>query len=934
MYSWYSLAGVLAFLFLGRPLLVRILLFNRMQALRVRHPKSYPIARQETAPAEAATMASIEPELESAGLIFEQAEIQIPDFGEKFTRPLWIFADQERLVRVSIHTQITRVGNLPICTFVTLMNDGGAAYSGIYMAIEKSNRIARYNQIANTALTDQLAAHRAFVASLAPAQPVSHLSLDKWEPRFEAIWDESAALRLKSGELKRVGTDEYAYSALESWRRASRSLAAVRILTKSPHVVRQATALAESEAGRPGIDEEIARYYKLDAQTKISNNGAASKVIALVVTLALFLLAFHLAFSWQIVLLLLGVLTFHEGSHLLGMRIFGYQNLRMLYLPFLGAVAIGAKKDYVPPWKELVILFLGPLPGFMLGLLVMLNSALERLPLRTEIAGMLIFVNLFNLAPVFPLDGGQILDILLFRRFSYARVAFLGLSAIALILTAAFGILPYSFAVFGGLFIYQLRSQLQRAKVSHYLKQELGKPLAWQDERTLLAAIFEYIRQSREMPADGTRAGLLAKNNKILSNPLLQFSFVRQVLAQCKSDPAPPLTCLLAIVAYTSPAWVAFLALRVEQHRTHAAIVAELANDRATGLLDIPHDQRPLGQVDGTQAFLQIDQSYEKWDMDERFQRIKHTLSSPEPDLKTLQIQFQRPEMVQALVLARKVAMADYITPQKYTDNVGISNLTEWLCASAVSSALLGDSAQAWSDLEAALHSICVVQKSPDGSTGGAMYWQLSQALRACEVVMSRISPSAGENARLKSLISMARLRRPMLIDSIGDDVDQLTNTWEEYRQTPLTARLYNDFSQNSEVEHMHLGEQEIRDLKDQLKAMDSSPSVAGEAHGANDIAIFGDRNLAALNLANAALALEEYRAENGRLPDSLHDVSAMSDTERSEIIWRPKRNLLVDAGAFQNSNGKLVSDQDPPPDSLYAKGYSPYRWKLAPGSK
>ena len=47
------------------------------------------------------------------------------------------------------------------------------------------------------------------------------------------------------------------------------------------------------------------------------------------------------------------------------MRAFGYRELGVVVLPFLGAVAFG-RKDDAGPWQKLVVLLAGPLPGLIL----------------------------------------------------------------------------------------------------------------------------------------------------------------------------------------------------------------------------------------------------------------------------------------------------------------------------------------------------------------------------------------------------------------------------------------------------------------------------------------------------------------------------------------------------------------------------------------
>ena len=120
-----------------------------------------------------------------------------------------------------------------------------------------------------------------------------------------------------------------------------------------------------------------------------------------------------------IVIILVSVL-FHEFGHALTAKLFGLE-------PRIELVAMGGLTYHeggkLPYWKQFLIVFNGPLFGFLLfifaSLLLMVPS------IATSMIGGALhtfrFVNLFwtilNLLPVLPLDGGQLLRIILERIF-------------------------------------------------------------------------------------------------------------------------------------------------------------------------------------------------------------------------------------------------------------------------------------------------------------------------------------------------------------------------------------------------------------------------------------------------------------------------------------------------------------------------------------
>ncbi len=115
--------------------------------------------------------------------------------------------------------------------------------------------------------------------------------------------------------------------------------------------------------------------------------------------------------DWQIGLLLLGVILFHEFGHWLAMRLLGYRNLQILMLPLVGGVTLGQESTHKVSHRAIVSL-MGPLPGILAGTLLLALNGMqgEILPL---LAILLLAVNYLNLLPFMPLDGGQLLKALI-----------------------------------------------------------------------------------------------------------------------------------------------------------------------------------------------------------------------------------------------------------------------------------------------------------------------------------------------------------------------------------------------------------------------------------------------------------------------------------------------------------------------------------------
>lgn len=155
-------------------------------------------------------------------------------------------------------------------------------------------------------------------------------------------------------------------------------------------------------------------------------------------------LAFILLFGlfgipWSMLPLLIIILIVHELGHYFAMKYFGYQDTSIFFIPFFGAAAKG-DKEYVTPFEEYIVSLAGPVPGIIIGAaLIMLSIGNPELQENTWIKNYALFsivINYFNLLPIFPLDGGKIVQSLLFTRYPKAQFYFFLLSLVVIIVAA------------------------------------------------------------------------------------------------------------------------------------------------------------------------------------------------------------------------------------------------------------------------------------------------------------------------------------------------------------------------------------------------------------------------------------------------------------------------------------------------------------------
>src|SRR4030095_4459952 len=147
-------------------------------------------------------------------------------------------------------------------------------------------------------------------------------------------------------------------------------------------------------------------------------------------SLALFLVVGYFFFrhNWAWVLVLTAIIVFHEMGHFLAMKFYKYQELGIFFIPLMGAYVSG-KKQNVPQKQSAGILMAGPLPGIILGLLCHFISAELDIYFLEKVAWIFVFLNLFNLLPVYPLDGGPLLHRLFLDDYNILGKIFVIISA-------------------------------------------------------------------------------------------------------------------------------------------------------------------------------------------------------------------------------------------------------------------------------------------------------------------------------------------------------------------------------------------------------------------------------------------------------------------------------------------------------------------------
>jgi len=117
--------------------------------------------------------------------------------------------------------------------------------------------------------------------------------------------------------------------------------------------------------------------------------------------------AYAFLFTWQFAVIILGMLVIHENGHLRCMKHYGMRTRGIYLIPLLGAAAV-AEDNFPSRRAEATIALAGPLTGALLAAGTGLLYFATRNGAFAAAAAWMALINLFNLLPVVPLDGGRV----------------------------------------------------------------------------------------------------------------------------------------------------------------------------------------------------------------------------------------------------------------------------------------------------------------------------------------------------------------------------------------------------------------------------------------------------------------------------------------------------------------------------------------------
>lgn len=211
---------------------------------------------------------------------------------------------------------------------------------------------------------------------------------------------------------------------------------------------------AEVIAGEAELSEQAKTMIALSAESApAASSNKKSGVVYLGIALKLFksfkviklalvaasVAVYSVMFTVEFAFALVAVLMFHEYGHVRAMKKFGIPTKGFYLIPFLGGIAVGDKAR--TQWESLYISMMGPVYGLVMTAIFYVIFLVTGSHFCGLVAATSALLNLVNLFPVYPLDGGQVVKALVFsRRNRFALLALLTVSAICLYASWAFGL--------------------------------------------------------------------------------------------------------------------------------------------------------------------------------------------------------------------------------------------------------------------------------------------------------------------------------------------------------------------------------------------------------------------------------------------------------------------------------------------------------------
>jgi len=141
------------------------------------------------------------------------------------------------------------------------------------------------------------------------------------------------------------------------------------------------------------------------------------------------MMAYSYLFTWEFAIILLSAIVFHEYGHITGMKHCGIKTKGIYLIPFVGGAAV-PDRSFKNRTEEVYVSLMGPWYGLALLLPFLFYGVMFKSNLAIGLASFMALLNLFNLVPINPLDGGRVIKSIAFSLHSNFGILILALGII------------------------------------------------------------------------------------------------------------------------------------------------------------------------------------------------------------------------------------------------------------------------------------------------------------------------------------------------------------------------------------------------------------------------------------------------------------------------------------------------------------------------
>lgn len=209
--------------------------------------------------------------------------------------------------------------------------------------------------------------------------------------------------------------------------------------------------------------------------------------------------AYSYLFTWEFALILLLAIVFHEYGHTTGMKKCGMKVKGIYLIPFFGGAAV-PEEGFKNRRDETYVALYGPFYGLLLTIPFLIYGVIFESPLAIGLVSFMALINLFNLFPINPLDGGRVV-----KSFAFSMNNMLGMIVVFGGLLFAAG-LVYYFQVWllliiiaiGGLELFfewmafkNPEKQLEHVTLEYYRKHHYRNPLEIEESEEEIIRKYE-----------------------------------------------------------------------------------------------------------------------------------------------------------------------------------------------------------------------------------------------------------------------------------------------------------------------------------------------------------------------------------------------------------------------------------------------------------